>query len=331
MYPVVRAKNRSSVMLQKVYSEQDKAITGANAFYEVEYLQFPKLTDVKQIKHLFTTRIGGASRAHLGSMNLSYTRGDDPENVMENYRRIGKVLGYEPEHFVATDQTHTTNIRVVTTEDAGKGVVREKDYSDIDGLVTNVKGLVLSGFYADCVPLYFVDPVKWVIGLAHSGWRGTVSGMGAHMVETMQQVYGSKPEDIIAAIGPSICQTCYEISEEVMLEFKKGFWEQDHVKKICKEVREKDIFGQEQQDVGENIGKHEMILAGKEEGKYQLDLWLANYIVLLSAGIRPEHVDVTDICTCCNPEYLFSHRASKGLRGNLAAFLVLQEEICHFN
>jgi len=299
MYPVTRAKHRNDHIQQKLYK--------VNQDYQVEYLQFPKLSQMKQVKHLFSTRFGGVSEGYLGSMNFSFSRGDEPERVLENFRRIGEILGCEPDCFVATQQTHTTNIRVVTEEDAGKGVVREQDYSDVDGLITNVKGLVLAGFYADCVPLYFVDPVKSVIGVAHSGWRGTAAGMGACMVRAMQQEYGCNPEDIFAAIGPSICQQCYEISEEVMLEFTQGFWASEDVKKLLQE-------GDKERG---------MILPGRESGKYQLDLWKANEIILRSVGIKPEKLEVTDICTCCNPEYLFSHRASKGLRGNLAAFITL--------
>ncbi len=98
--------------------------------------------------------------------------------MRENYRRVAKRMGTEVSHFVCSDQTHTTNVRVVTKEDAGAGVVRERGYTDVDGLITNEPGLVLSTFYADCVPLYFVDTEHHAIGLSHSGWRGTVGRMG---------------------------------------------------------------------------------------------------------------------------------------------------------
>ena len=161
------------------------------------------------------------------------------------------------------------------------------------GLATNIPGMALVTFYADCVPLYFVDPVKKAIGLAHSGWRGTVAGMGACMVQFMREHFHSDPKDLIAAIGPSICVDCYEVSEEVAEQFREGFPE-------------------------------EVLQPGKADGKYQLDLWKANESILLKAGILPEHLTVTDVCTCHNPEYLFSHRASHGQRGNLAAFLMLK-------
>ena len=260
---------------------------------ELEYLVFPKLEETGVVEHLFTTRTGGVSSGIYSTMNLSFSRGDDPECVRKNYRRIGEVLGTDPEHMVASKQTHTTNIRLATEADLGNGITGPSAYDDVDGLATDIPGIALVTFYADCVPLYFVDPVKKAIGLAHSGWRGTVAGMGACMVQFMREHFHSDPKDLIVAIGPSICVDCYEVSEEVAEQFREGFPE-------------------------------EVLQPGKAEGKYQLDLWKANESILLKAGILPEHLTVTDVCTCHNPEYLFSHRASHGQRGNLAAFLMLK-------
>ena len=260
---------------------------------ELEYLVFPKLEETGVVEHLFTTRTGGVSSGIYSTMNLSFSRGDDPECVRENYRRIGEVLGTDPEHMVASKQTHTTNIRLATEADLGNGITGPSAYDDVDGLATDIPGIALATFYADCVPLYFVDPVKKAIGLAHSGWRGTVAGMGACMVQFMREHFHSDPKDLIVAIGPSICVDCYEVSEEVAEQFREEFPE-------------------------------DVLQPGKADGKYQLDLWKANESILLKAGIRREHLTVTDVCTCHNPEYLFSHRASHGQRGNLAAFLMLK-------
>ena len=261
---------------------------------EIEYLSFPLFEKESGIKHLFSTRLGGVSDGIFSSMNLSYTRGDEKSAVDENFRRIAAVFGLNSEHFVLSDQTHTTNVKIVTKEDLGKGVTRPKDYSDIDGLITNEPGIILGTFYADCVPLYFYDPVKKVIALSHSGWRGTVAGIGRVTIEKMHAEFGCNPNDILVAIGPSICQDCYEVSEDVAEEFSKVFLE-----------------------------KTNEIMLAKANQKYQLDLWKANELLLLDAGIKKEHLEITDICTCCNPEFLFSHRASQGKRGNLGAFLVL--------
>lgn len=267
-----------------------------NRVGDLEYLTFPLLEETGMVKHLFSTRLGGVSEGIFASMNLSYARGDRKEAVDENYRRIAGVLGCQVEDIVCSDQTHTTNLKVVGRQDKGKGVTRPRDYHDIDGLLTDEPGIVLATFYADCVPLYFVDTKRCAIALAHSGWRGTVARMGRCVAEKMREVYGTVPEDIVAAVGPSICQDCYEVSEDVAEAFAQEF---------CKP-------GQEQE-----------ILISKGGGKYQLDLWRANEIVLTEAGIVPSRIQVTDLCTCHNSEYLFSHRASQGKRGNLGAFLGL--------
>lgn len=263
---------------------------------EMVYLTFPILEEQRQVNHLFTTRMGGVSEGIYSALNLSYTRGDRKEAVDENYRRVAAVLQCQVEDIVCSDQTHTTNLRVVGRQDGGKGIVRKKDYTDVDGLLTDEPGVYLATFYADCVPLYFVDTKRKAIALAHSGWRGTVARMGECVAEKMREAYGSDPADLVAVVGPSICQECYEVSEDVASAFAAAFRKP----------------GQEQE-----------ILYAKGGGKYQLDLWRANEIVLMEAGIPKEQIQVTDLCTCHNDAYLFSHRASHGKRGNLGAFLGL--------
>lgn len=265
----------------------------------VPFLTYPKFSEMDGFYHGFSTRKGGVSQGIYASMNLSFTRGDREEDVMENYRRIAAAIGFSAESIVCADQTHTTNVRVVTKEDCGKGVLRPKDYRDVDGLVTNVPGVTLATFYADCVPLFFIDPVNCAVGLSHSGWRGTVGRMGARTLEVMKAQYGTEAAAVYAAIGPSICQNCYEVSEDVAEQFQAE-------------------FASHRED--------KTLLYKKENGKYQLNLWRANEIVLTEAGIRREHLSFPEICTCCNAELLFSHRASQGKRGNLAAFLGIKNQ-----
>lgn len=283
----------------------------------VTYLTFPGLERTGAVRHLFSAREGGVSEGIYTSMNLSYTRGDKKEAVDENFRRIAAVLGCNPADMVCSDQTHTDHIRLVTAKDRGKGVVRPKDYRDVDGLITQEKGIVLCTFFADCVPLFFVDPVKKAIGLSHSGWRGTVQKIGKKTVEEMGKAFGTKPEDIHAAIGPSICQDCYEVSEDVIEEFQKAFPGAEE----NGESREEETGNLSLQ--GEFRERFCSLWFPTKPGKYQLDLWEANRQVMLEAGIPAEQIEVTDICTCCNPELLFSHRASHGQRGNLGAFMKL--------
>lgn len=280
----------------ELYRHENRMKVQVNRAGEVEYLTFPLLEQTGIVRHLFSTRAGGVSEGIYSSMNLSYTRGDRKEAVDENFRRIAAVLGCRVEDIVCSDQTHTVNLRVASRADGGKGIVRPRDYTDVDGLLTDEPGLVLATFYADCVPLYFVDTRRRAVALAHSGWRGTVARMGRCVTEKMREVYDTDPADIVAAIGPSICQECYEVGEDVAEAFAAEF---------------------------RGDGQADEILSGKGKGKYQLDLWRANEIVLAEAGIPAEQIQVTDLCTCHNSSYLFSHRASHGKRGNLGAFLGL--------
>lgn len=275
----------------------------------IPYFSYEVLDKLPFISHLFTTRLGGVSKEHLSSLNLSYTRGDDDENVTENFRRVAKEMHITIDDIVLSHQTHTNNVRVITEADKGKGITKPLDYSDVDGMITNVKGICLSTFYADCVPLYFVDPVNKAIGLSHSGWKGTVTRIGKETIEAMAKEYGSNPRDILVAIGPSICMDCYEISEDVAERFIEEFGLHNSILDYA------------------NLNKNEykkVILAEKPAGKYQLNLWEANIRVFLDAGILPEHISLTNVCTCCNSELLFSHRKTNGQRGNLGAFLMLK-------
>ena len=264
----------------------------------IPVIKYKKLSQIPGITHGFSTRLGGVSEGIYDNMNLSFTRGDDPDKAMENFRLFGQTIGIEPSQMVFTDQTHTTNVRVVTEADLGKGILCDRDYKDIDGLVTNRPGVGLVTFYADCVPLYFVDPVKGVIALSHSGWRGTVAKMGQKTIKTMMDTFGCSPKNIIAAIGPSICQDCYEVSSDVADAFEAEFTSAQCAQMLLK----------------------------KTDGKYQLDLWKANVLILQDCGILEENIAMPDICTCCNYTTMWSHRKIGSQRGSLAAFLMIQEK-----
>ena len=264
---------------------------------KVEYLTFDSLDKLKCVKNVFTTRLGGISTGIHASMNLSFTNGDDPENIRRNFDIISKVIGVSPDHIVRSHQTHTTNILKVTKDMVyDDGLLHDPPGEDIDGLITDVPGVALATFYADCVPLYFVDPVRKVIGLSHSGWRGTVAGMAQITPEAMCKTYGCAPTDIHAAIGPSICKNCYEVDDVVADRIIEAF-PSDY---------------------------STVLYPGKAVGKYQLDLWETNKRFMMRAGISEDNIEISGLCTCENPDYLFSHRASGGKRGNLAAFLMLK-------
>lgn len=291
---------RDSVLLEKALSNT-KFINNERTTYfdikdgvvNIKYKIFDKYDGVVAG---FSTRYGGVSREHLSSMNLSFSRGDDYSNVVENHRRFAGAVGYDVNNLVFSDQIHDANIKIVSKEDAGKGFIKESDIVGVDGLITACKGIPLMTFYADCVPLYVYDPIKNVIGLAHSGWKGTVSRIGYKLVNKLKEEYGSQPGDLVCAIGPSICVDCYEVSSDVAEQFSA-------------------VYGEEFID---------KILYKKDEQKYQLNLHEACRRNFLLAGVAYDNIAMPDICTCCNKELLFSHRATNGKRGNLAAVMMLK-------
>lgn len=277
-----------------ILNKKNRTTTSIKFGDGIPYISFNALEQTGMVVNAFSTRQGGVSVGCLESMNLGFNRGDLDENVLKNHKIFAKAVGFPYENIVTTNQTHTTNVRVVTKEDCGKGITKDRDYSDVDGLITNVPGIVLTTYYADCVPLYILDPVTKAIGLSHSGWKGTVNRIGENTLKLMNENYGTNPKDVICCIGPSICQDCYEISEDVANEFINEF------------------------------GKNNKILYNKGNGKYRLNLWESVKQVFLDAGVEYDNIYTTDICTCCNKDELFSHRGHHGKRGNLAAFLMLK-------
>ncbi|CRZ34343.1 hypothetical protein DFR55_101115 [Herbinix hemicellulosilytica] len=266
------------------------------------FIEFPVFSEIPFITHGFSTRLGGVSTGMFSSMNLGsgpLPYQDDPENIRQNFLIITESIGVKPESLVLSDQVHKTNIRIVDENDRGKGFIRPRDYEEIDGLITNKPNITLVTKYADCVPLFFVDPIKKAIGLSHSGWKGTIGRIGYKTVEKMKDAFGSNPEDIIAVIGPSICADCYEVGEEVAEEFRKVFsLKNENTEILCK----------------------------NKNNRYQLNLWEANRRVLLDAGLQQKNIHVSEVCTACNSDLFFSHRKTGGKRGSLAAFLAITDK-----
>ena len=279
-------------MIQWKYKNSAKVLTTREKG-GVPYLSFDVLEKTDLVINGFSTRLGGVSKGDCASMNFSYTRGDDPKDVLENFTRMATALGVDRDRMTVSWQTHTVNVRRMTKADEGKGVIIPRDYRDVDGMITDVPGQTLVTFYADCVPLYFVDRIHRAIGLSHSGWRGTVKAMGQETIKAMKEAFGTRPEDLVVCIGPSICKDCFEVGEEVVEEFKEAFAPRWH---------------------------SSLFTEGKAPGKYQLDLWTANEILFLEAGLKKEQIHTANICTMCNHEVLFSHRKAGAKRGTLAAF-----------
>ena len=261
----------------------------------IPFLSFESFDKTGLTVNAFSTRAGGVSSGYFTSMNFKGTPGDAPSNIKENYRRMADALGVSVSQMVLTQQTHTTNLRRVGSDDAGCGLSRPLTWTDTDGLLTNAPGVMLVAFFADCVPLYFLDPVHKAIALSHSGWRGSVSRMGAVTVQKMAVEFGSRPQDLIAGIGPCICRKCYEVDEFV-----------------ADKIRE--VFAEEEMK--------QFLFPGRAD-HYQLDLPAMNRLILETAGIPANQISDSGHCTCCEADRFFSHRASGGKRGNLCAFLML--------
>ncbi len=283
---------------KKTYNVEEDACYLENAG-SVPLIRFRAFDKYPFVNAAFSTRFGGVSTGHLAALNLGFGRGDLAENVSENYKLFCESMGTDCRNLVLSDQVHNTKIFVAGKNDICHDTIKKK-LQDIDGLMTDQPEVCLATSYADCVPLFFVDPTKRVVASSHSGWRGTVMKMGEKTVAAMENVYGSKKEEIVAVIGPSICQACYEVDIDVIRQFEKSYGKEEMEEiAYCKD---------------------------KVTGKYQLDLWAANFLQLREAGLPAENIHVSAICTCCNSKLLFSHRASKGKRGNLNGFICLKQD-----
>ena len=183
------------------------------------YLTFPALERYGSLRHLFTTRRGGVSTGCCDSWNFGAWDLDSEENIRRNYEILAEVLGVSADRMVRTAQTHTANIRIVSEDDMGKGITRKRDYDNVDGLVTNIRRIPIVTGHADCNAVFFFDPKKEVIGLAHSGWRGTLAGISRQMVEVMQSEYGCLPSDLVTGLGPALCRDCFEVDTDVAQAF----------------------------------------------------------------------------------------------------------------
>lgn len=242
--------------------------------------------------HGFSTRLGGVSQGHLSSLNLGCHRGDAPDAVRENYRRFCAAVGVSGGCLAMTHQVHGVEVRPVTKADA-KADPLDEGFIEADGLVTDQPGVTLVIFTADCIPILFFDPVGRVVAAAHAGWRGTAAAIAAQTVKAME-AYGCKVSDIRAAIGPGIGPCCFETDADVprAMEARLGPLAEPYV--------------------------------SKNGEKWRVDLKGVNRAVLLSAGLEPEHIDLSEACTCCHPEKYWSHRYTHGLRGSQAAVIMLE-------
>lgn len=258
------------------------------------YIEFKNLKRFNNIlTHCFTTRLGGVSEGECFSLNLSFNRNDSKENVIENYKIIADAIGVDFDKMVLSNQIHDNKIRIVQAQDAGKGLVKESDIIGYDGLSTNEPGIPLVTFYADCVPVLLLDPVKKAITAVHSGWKSTEKNITYQALMLMRDTYGSDFKDIQVAIGPSICKNCFEVDIDVYDCFIKKFsW--------CKKY------------------------TAYKDNKYYIDLPQIIKQVLLDAGVLDKNIVISDVCTKCNNDVFFSFRGDDRKTGSLAAIMMLK-------
>ena len=247
--------------------------------------------DVLPARHLFTTRTGGVSRGIYESLNLGGSRGDEPQAVLENWRRLSDAVGFDLTRAVRVNQVHGATVHVACAGQAvgplGPGVC------EADAIVTAQPGLPVLVLIADCVPVLLHDPQAGVGAAAHCGWRSATADILGKTFEAMERL-GARRERLCAAVGPAIGPCCFETGPEV------------HEALL-------DWLGTDE----------ELARPAAAPGKYLLDLPGANRLRLLQLGLRPEHVALRRECTRCNPARYWSHRRSGAARGTQAAILVL--------
>ncbi len=270
-------------------------IMNLNIKNDVPFLTYKKLEEISFIKHAFSTKLGGVSQGEFSTMNLAFNRGDNPDNVTENYKRLCNAVGLNFDTLVASAQDHHTYVRKVSSNECGIGITKPRDIESVDALITNQPNVTLVTYYADCTPIFFVDINEKVIALAHAGWRGTVGKICKKVIDIMVNDYGSNTKSIICCVGPAISKCCYEIDKVCYNEFAKVS--------------------------GLDLNK---IMTSKGNGKYMADLLETNKQILIASGINENNIIISDVCTMCNSDLLWSHRATNGHRGTMSAFMCLK-------
>lgn len=260
---------------------------------DVVYFKIPSFDESGLVKHCFTSRIGGVSKSPYDSLNLGTKTRDNYEDISRNYEIICKALGMDTKDIVISDQVHKDRILIVGEEHKGNILALNKGLHEIDALITEKKNITLVTLYADCVPIFVLDRKREIIALAHGGWRGTVKKIGKKVINRMVSEFGTNPNDCVAGIGPSIGKCCYEVDDYVVTQFKESY------------------------------NKITDFTVRKDNGKYLLDLWNANKISLVEAGVPCENITISNICTKCNNDIFFSYRADNGVTGRMAAIMQL--------
>lgn len=264
---------------------------------QIKYLRCRPLDNTDLVINAFTTRSGGVSKYPFDSLNLSYNVGDKESCVRENREIIANILNIDYRNIVSAQQIHRDKITVVKKEDKGRGSFKYTEaLAETDALITNVSGIPLLMCYADCVPIFILDPIKKAIGLIHSGRRGTELQITSKTLNKMQKIFGTNPQTCLAAIFPSIGPCCYKIKNQRQI---NDYW------------------------MSKNNFSHK-IVSVQNENERSLDLKKANYLQLIKGGIEKKNIFVNEICTADYPKLFFSYRRDKGTTGRMAAIFMLK-------
>ena len=242
------------------------------------------------VAHGFTSKLGGVSHGKIEGLNLGFRVGDDKNDVLKNYQLVSQDLELPFENIVAAKQIHSADIRIIGDAEKGYGIAKADEVIECDGLVTSVPNVPLCVFYADCVPILLADSDAGVIAAVHSGWRGTVKQIAGSVVDVMCKEFGASPQNIKAAIGPSIGRCCFETGGEVAEQF------------------------------------NEDLVTTDANGKLKVDLWEANRRILQGKGLVDANIDIFGLCTICHSDKLYSYRTHGENTGRMGAFIMIREE-----
>ena len=257
--------------------------------------QIPSFSATGLVTHGFTTRMGGFSESPYASLNTALHVGDEVQAVLANRARVCEALDINPGDLVTGRQVHGDAAHFVTAADKGRGAFEYADaLPETDALATNITGTPMASFYADCVPVFLLDPVSGVVALVHAGWKGTSAKICLKTVLGMKERYGVEPSDCLAGIGPSIGPCCYEVGDSVACAFREGGFPSSVLNKT------------------------------PQRGKWMLNLWQANLATLLEAGLKPENVTLADLCSACGKDIFFSYRAEEGVTGRMCSLIMLK-------
>lgn len=266
----------------------------------VRYFTFEPFEAHPRLSAVVTTRHGGVSIGPYTSLNLGGKTGDDPQNVRENRSRAAAIIGKKSEHLTFAKQVHSANVERVPDGYEGGA------FDDTDALITNARQTPLIILTADCAAIFLFDPANNAIGIAHAGWRGTVAGIAAETVQRMQKEFNSSPADLLAGIGPSIGPCCYEVGDEVIFAVEAQL--PDYTEEVL---------------VDPDMASAGSFRASVNEGKRHFDLWRANELMLIDAGVPEQNIDIARLCTSCRTDLFYSHRAEKGTTGRFGAIIML--------